>query len=266
MRAWPLDQANTAAWVHAAVSAGEAIMPFFGQGPRNLALRSKDDQSPVTAADWAAHDTLVAHLRQLTPEWPVISEEQAAPTAPAPGTGPYWLIDPLDGTREFISGSGEFTVNLALIYKQVSVWGCVHAPALGLTYWGGQGSGAFRRSAGITQGIGVRTGPAQAQGWRVLASKSHLDAHTAQFIDRLGPCQCVQAGSSLKFCRIAEGEADLYPRLAPTCEWDTAAAQAVLEAAGGFVHDLQGQPLRYGKSNILNPFFVASRPGVAWTA
>lgn len=259
-----LDLVNTSEWIQAVESAGAATMPFFRQTQSDLAIRFKDDRSPVTAGDLASHQTLIDLLWELTPEWPVISEELMDPTRLKPPTGPYWLIDPLDGTREFISGSGEFTINLALIWNQVSIWGCVHAPALDQTYWGGHGTGAYLRSAGVTRGIRVR--PANANGLIVLASKSHLDARTAAFIERLGTCQFTQAGSSLKFCRIAEGEADIYPRLAPTCEWDTAAAQAVLEAAGGFVHDLHGQPLRYGKSNIINPFFVASRPGVAWTA
>lgn len=261
----PLNQAIVAALVQAVQSAGEAIMPFFGPNRGELAVQSKDDLTPVTAGDWAAHRALIAKLQHLTPGWTVVSEEDPGPREQLLSPGPYWLIDPLDGTREFVSGSGEFTVNLALICDQVSVWGCVHAPALGQTYWGGLGSGAFRCVAGITQGIAVRTEPVDANEYRVIASKSHLDAQTAQFIARLGTCQCVQAGSSLKFCRIAEGQADLYPRFAPTCEWDTAAAQAVLEAAGGFVHDLKGQPLRYGKPSTLNPFFVAGRPGVAWS-
>jgi 3'(2'), 5'-bisphosphate nucleotidase len=168
----------------------------------------------------------------------------------------FWLIDPLDGTKEFIARNGEFTVNIALIDQGRSVLGVVYAPALDTLYWGGRGLGAFRLHLGATTPLRVapRTTGTPC---RVLASKSHLNADTQAFIDRLGHVGLVQAGSSLKFCRIAEGEADLYPRLSPTCEWDTAAAQAVLEGAGGTVVDLDGRALHYGKSAILNGSFVA---------
>jgi 3'(2'), 5'-bisphosphate nucleotidase len=169
-----------------------------------------------------------------------------------------WLIDPLDGTKEFIAHNGEFTVNIALIDQGRSVLGVVYAPAIDALYWGGAGLGAFRRVGTSTAAIQVAS-HATDELCRVVASKSHLNAETQAFIDRLGPVSLVQAGSSLKFCRVAEGVADIYPRLAPTCEWDTAAAQAVLEGAGGVVLDLHGAPLRYGKPDVLNPSFIAAR-------
>ena len=176
----------------------------------------------------------------------------------------FWLIDPLDGTKEFIAKNGEFTVNIALIDHGRSVLGVVYAPALALLYWGGLGLGAYRIQDGRTETISVAhklfNEQTQTQTCRVVASKSHLNESTQQFIDKLDSVSLIQAGSSLKFCLIAEGAADIYPRLAPTCEWDTAAAQAVLEGAGGVVLDFNTrEPLCYGKREVLNPSFVASR-------
>lgn len=242
--------------------AGDAIMNVYCETGKPVSVQIKEDQSPVTVADLAAHQVLTEQLRILTPELPVVSEEDAASVQTRLQHQRYWLIDPLDGTREYLSRNGEFTVNLALIDNHETVWGCVHAPALELTFWGGRHTGAFRRAQGQTSAVQVGPSAQSHAICRIIASKSHMDSQTQAFIEGLGPSSLVQSGSSLKFCRIAEGEADIYPRLGPTCEWDTAAAQAILEAAGGFVHDLQGQSLRYGKSDILNPYFIASRPGI----
>lgn len=242
--------------------AGDAILRVYaamaGQ-ERPAGVQYKADHSPLTQADLQAHACIVRGLARMTPALPVVSEEDADSQRHRTPQGRYWLVDPLDGTREFLARNGEFTVNIALIEAGCPVWGVVHAPALGQLYWGGAGMGAWRRDATGEQAIRV-TARAQdrATPLRVLASKSHLDAQTQAFIARLGPHELLQAGSSLKFCRIAEGTADLYPRLGPTCEWDTAAAQAVLEGAGGVVLDLRGQALRYGKPDVLNPHFVAA--------
>ncbi len=257
------DPALTRQLLDAVRQAGAVIMNFYALPHPTLAVAKKSDQSPVTAADLAAHHVLLEQLHLLTPNLPVISEEDEDSFADRLGHERYWLIDPLDGTREFISGSGEFTVNLALIDHKTPVWGCVYAPALEQMYWGGLGLGAFRCEHGMTAEMQVSHGGCNST-CRVVASKSHMDAETAEFIATLGSTSLVQAGSSLKFCRIAEGHADIYPRMGPTCEWDTAAAQAVLEGAGGTVHDLWDKPLTYGKANILNPSFIARRPGVAW--
>lgn len=169
-----------------------------------------------------------------------------------------WLIDPLDGTKEFIARNGEFTVNIALIENGRSVLGVVDASAKYVLYWGGAGMWAFRCVVGETLANKVSVGNYSGN-CRVVASKSHLNDATESFINRLGAVSLVQVGSSLKFCRVAEGGADIYLRLAPAYEWDTAAAQAVLEGAGGVVVGLQGEPIRYGKSDMLNPSFIATR-------
>lgn len=237
-------------------TAGEAIMRFYADEQiANVEL--KTDQSPVTLADKAAHEVLVAGLNGLLPGCPMVSEEDESSLVHRASNALFWLIDPLDGTKEFIARNDEFTVNIALIEDGRSLLGVVYAPALDCVYWGGAGLGAFCVREG-------REGEIQVLGsnddtCRVMASKSHLNAETQEFIDQLGAVSLVQAGSSLKFCRIAEGLADVYPRLAPSCEWDTAAAQAVLEGAGGCVLGLDGRPLRYGKVDVLNPPFVAAR-------
>ncbi|GED42954.1 3'(2'),5'-bisphosphate nucleotidase CysQ [Cobetia marina] len=240
--------------------AGQAILAVAQGG--DLETRAKADDSPVTAADLAAHRVLVEGLARLTPQIPVLSEESdKADIVARRDWQTFWLVDPLDGTREFVNGSGEYTVNVALIQGARSVLGVVDAPVLRATWSGLDGVGAFREDANGRTAIRVSPEP---EVLRVVASKSHLDAQTAALIERLTPVETVSCGSSLKFCRIAEGDADLYPRYAPTCEWDTAAAQAVLEAAGGCVFDAQsltdGQPdvLRYNARDTLrNPFFIA---------
>lgn len=236
--------------------AGDAIMAVYRAG--EIDFQQKTDQSPVTQADLAAHSVLTQQLESLTLGYPVVSEEDKASQRHRYNESCFWLIDPLDGTKEFIARNGEFTVNIALIEQGRSILGMVYAPAIDRMYWGGPGIGAFRSIGAITSTIQV-DGDNIDGACRVVASRSHLDTETQIFINRLGLVTLLQAGSSLKFCRVAEGTADIYPRLAPTCEWDTAAAQAILEGAGGAVLDLQGQPLRYGKPEVLNPSFIAVR-------
>lgn len=233
----------------------------------SLATTLKGDGSPLCQADLRAHEMLRSGLLALTPDLAIVSEEDGDAAGRRPNSGRFWLVDPLDGTREFISRNDEFTVNVALIDDGQPVFGVVVAPALEQTYWGAEGIGAWRADAGGIAAIQAAH-PVAGQPLRVVASKSHMNGETQAFIAGLGACEVVQAGSSLKICRIAEGAADLYPRMGPTCEWDTAAAQAVLEAAGGAVRTLSGQALRYGKPEVLNPFFIAVAPGLpaAWPA
>ncbi|SDG20976.1 3'(2'),5'-bisphosphate nucleotidase CysQ [Phytopseudomonas seleniipraecipitans] len=236
--------------------AGDAIMAVYNGGPSDV--YQKADNSPVTEADLAAHVVLAKALSSLSPTYPVVSEEDESSLAHRHNAGSFWLIDPLDGTKEFIARNGEFTVNIALIEQGRAVLGVVYAPAIDCMYWGGAGLGAFKVTATGTEAIRVSSEDPNGI-CRVVASKSHLNVETRAFIHRLGSVSLVQAGSSLKFCRVAEGMADIYPRLAPTCEWDTAAAQAVLEGAGGVVLDQEGNPLRYGKPEVLNSCFIAAR-------
>jgi 3'(2'), 5'-bisphosphate nucleotidase len=233
--------------------AGAEILDVY---ETTFAVRGKEDASPVTDADERAERVILADLANLAPGVPVVAEEQvSAGRVPAIGDGPFFLVDPLDGTREFISRNGEFTVNVALVRGGHPVAGVVHLPALDETYWS-DGDGAWRaRSDGAPERIHCRT-PA-ADGLVVVASRSHRDQRTDAFLEDLPVKALVAAGSSLKLCRVAEGAADLYPRLGRTMEWDIAAGQAVLEAAGGSVRTLDGEPLRYGKPGFDNPDFVA---------
>jgi 3'(2'), 5'-bisphosphate nucleotidase len=245
-----------------AMDAGEAILKVYesqdlGAGHPAL-LAYKSDESPLTLADLASHHVICDGLCRLTPNFSVVSEEDVASLAHRSPKGKFWLIDPLDGTKEFLARNGEFTVNIALIVEGEPVWGVVYVPVLGQMYWGGRAHGAFRRVGQEKKQIHVAAPVAVGGVYRVVASKSHLNKETSDFIARLGTVDCVQAGSSLKFCRIAEGNADIYPRFAPTCEWDTAAAQAVVEGAGGSVRAVDGSSLRYGKPEVLNPHFIAA--------
>jgi 3'(2'), 5'-bisphosphate nucleotidase len=233
--------------------AGEAIMQVYQTA--DFGIETKKDDSPVTKADLDAHYLIVDSLAKLTPHIAIVSEEDPASQIVPQTHNCYWLIDPLDGTKEFINRNGQFTVNLALIEDNAPSFGFVSTPIDQTLYWGGKHLGAWRLRDNSIEPLQTQT---QQSPQRVVASKSHLNQATRDFIANLGHTTLVQAGSSLKLLRIAEGEADIYPRLAPTCEWDTAAAQAVLEGAGGKVTQIDGSPMEYGKANILNPHFVAS--------
>ena len=243
--------------------AGAAILDVHGD---DIAVRAKADDSPVTAADMAAHRCIIAGLARLTPDIPVLSEESAhtVPLHARRAWSRFWLVDPLDGTREFLKGNGEFTVNIALVDAGVPVFGVIQSPVSGAVWHGVPGQGAFRRDAGIERVVSTRR-PAIAP-LRVAASRSHLDARTAAMLQRIGEHESIGLGSSLKFCLLAEGGMDAYPRLGPTSEWDTAAGQAILEAAGGCVLDLRGRPFRYNqRDTLLNGDFVAlGDPALPW--
>jgi 3'(2'), 5'-bisphosphate nucleotidase len=242
--------------------AGAAIMEVYRQ---DFSVEHKDDRSPLTQADLAAHRIIVAALEKLTPEVPVLSEESASlPWPVRQAWTRYWLVDPLDGTREFVKKNGEFTVNIALIEDHQPVFGVVHAPALDELHYGERGRGAFVRMGDDDVALNTRR-PAVSP-LRVAASRSHLDERTAALLARLGEIETASMGSSLKFCRIAEARIDLYPRFGLTSEWDTAAAQALVEAAGGVVLTLDGEPLRYNtKDSLLNPhFIVLGDPELPW--
>jgi 3'(2'), 5'-bisphosphate nucleotidase len=241
-----------------ATKAGKAILEVYAS---DFDVQAKDDQTPLTQADMASHHIIVAGLEKLTPDLPILSEESGLPDFGERGQwNPYWLVDPLDGTREFVSRNGEFTVNIALIEDHKPVLGVVHVPVRKTTYSGCQGVGADKRADGEhPKPIGVAM--ASASPVRVVGSRSHRGTSLDRFLQNLGDFEMRPTGSSLKFCLVAEGEADVYPRLGPTSEWDTAAAQAVVEQAGGVVLELDGKPLSYNnKSDILNPHFLVAGP------
>ena len=295
MRQAALDIKLAAAACEIARNAGKAILEVYAHADtiagNNIA--HKADSSPLTEADLRAHHVIAGALQLLTPHIPIVSEEEEASHAHRNAHGEFWIIDPLDGTKEFIARNGQFTVNIALVRQGAPVLGVVYAPVLDELFWSepivSEGAqvdvGAVTHASGeknLTAHTGlsfharstmralshienqthlIRVSTPQLQlgkPVRVLASRNHMNEQTQEFIRALGAHELVQAGSSLKFCRIAQGLADCYPRLGPTCEWDTAAAQAVLEAAGGFVRTLDGARLLYGKSEVLNPSFVAS--------
>jgi len=237
-----------------AKQAGEKILEIYNT---DFSVKEKEDDSPLTAADMASHKAIVAGLEALTPDVPVLSEEAAKiPFAERSGWHTYWLIDPLDGTKEFIKRNGEFTVNIALVRDGVPVLGVVHVPVSGVTYAACQGGGAVKAVPGQgEQPIRVRQLPDGPVA--VVGSRSHRGDSLNSFLDKLGEHEIVSMGSSLKICLVAEGAADVYPRLGPTSEWDTAAAHCVVEQAGGSLTDLEMKPLRYNtKDSLLNPFFL----------
>lgn len=245
-----------------AVRAGEAILEVYAREDFEVACKS--DDSPLTAADLAAHRLIVAGLRELTPEIPVLSEESADIAWDTRRQwSRYWLVDPLDGTREFLKRNGEFTVNIALVDGHRSVMGVVLAPVTGELFFASADAGAFMRRDGRTTPLRTRT---PASPVVVAGSRSHGSARQAELLSGIGEYTSVAMGSSLKFCLIARGEADLYLRAGPTSEWDTAAAHCVLEQAGGAVTQLDGSPLVYNtKDSLLNPEFLAvGDPSCDW--
>ncbi|CAD5105879.1 3'(2'),5'-bisphosphate nucleotidase CysQ [Zestomonas carbonaria] len=247
-------------------AAGASALPYWRA---DVEVIEKSDASPVTAADLAAHRVLAEGLAALDPAIPVLSEEDSQiPLAERATWERWWLVDPLDGTKEFIAGSEEFTVNVALIERGRVLFGVVGQPTNGRCYYGGAGLGAWRSgAAGAAEPIGVRDTPDGVL--TVVASRRHSSPAQENLLaglsHHLGDLELANIGSSLKFCLLAEGEADCYPRLAPTSQWDTAAAQGVLEGAGGEVLDIHGAPLTYAaRETYLNPWFLALPAGAAW--
>jgi len=248
-----------------AAKAGAEILKIYESD--DFGVETKDDESPLTLADKASHEAIVAALAKLTPEIPILSEEAADISWEERSQWPeYWLIDPLDGTKEFIKRNGEFTVNIALIQGHQAVLGVVYVPVQDHCFYGFKDGGAFEKTAaGETQPIRT-TVPAQSP-VRVVGSRSHRGELVDAYLAKLGDHEMVSMGSSLKLCLVASGAADVYPRLGLTSEWDTAAAQAVVESAGGKVVQTNGETLLYNaKEDILNPFFLVYGDGSRdWT-
>lgn len=237
--------------------AGAAIMNIY-RDPALTDVQIKSDKSPVTAADLAAHRVISSGLTALTPDIPVLSEEDPCGWPERRRWQTYWLVDPLDGTKEFIKRNGEFTVNIALIENGKAVMGVIYAPVFE-TLYAADRAGVWKEENAVRTPIQVRC----ADSLTVATTRSHTNGRLAEYLSQLPEHQRLIAGSSLKFCLVAEGKAQLYPRLGPTSIWDTAAGQAIVEAAGGVVMDWQGNPLSYRPApSLLNPDFYVSLPGL----
>ena len=245
-----------------AAEAGEAIMKTY-DGPAEV--ETKEDGSPLTQADRAAHECIATRLAQLTPDIPVLSEEsEGIPTEERLGWKRFWLVDPLDGTKEFIKKTGQFTVNIALIENGEPTLGVVLAPASDLEYFAARGTGAFKR-LGQAEPMAIQVSEADKTKLRIVASRDHAGPKVVAMLEKLPDAELVSMGSSLKFCLVAEGAADLYPRFVPTMEWDTGAAQCILEEAGGAVCTLDGYRLAYGREDLRNPAIIAAgHPAIDW--
>jgi 3'(2'), 5'-bisphosphate nucleotidase len=236
-------------------NAGDAIMEIY---TKDFSVEYKEDQSPLTEADQKANEIIVEGLSALNPNIPILSEEgRDIPYEERKNWEYFWMVDPLDGTKEFIKKNGEFTVNIALIHNGIPVLGVVYAPALDEMYWAKKGDSAYKNG----QKLPLYTNLDTSKLLRVVASKSHLSPETQEYIDQLAKTtetiECISKGSSLKLCMIAEGGADIYPRLAPTMEWDTAAADAIVRESGKMAYQLENnRPMLYNKQNLLNPYFV----------
>lgn len=242
--------------------AGDADMVVYSCGTSDVQLKEYD--SPVTQADLASHRAFASRLKPLLSKYPVVSEDAAGSLVHLRSHGRFWLINPVDGTKEFIARNGELKVNFALIKDGRCVRGVVYTPVIDALYWGVAGLGASRNMDGQTAAIKVAVSNT-GRSSRMVASKSHLSEATQSLIDRSGEVSLVHSGSLRSFCRVAEGEADIYPRLTSTREWDLAAVQAVLEGAGGVVADLWGMPFLCRKPDVLTPSFMATRDTVLVT-
>lgn len=240
---------------YAALEAGAEILKIYESG--DFSIEAKSDKSPLTLADKAAHLRIVSHLEETS--LPILSEEgRNIPYEERADWDYFWMVDPLDGTKEFIKKNGEFTVNIALIHKGKSILGVVYPPILNEMYWGSEGKGAFKEINGEVSMLNTTKKSLGESRVKVVASRSHMSKETEEYVSKFDKPSIVSKGSSLKFLLVASGEADVYPRFAPTMEWDTAAAHAIVSEAGGRIVLQDGiTPLTYNKENLLNPSFIA---------
>lgn len=247
--------------VSLAESAGEAILDVYKES--DFGTSFKADHSPLTRADLASHHLIINGLEGLTPQFPALSEEsRSVSTKMRRGWESYWLIDPLDGTKEFIKRNDEFTVNIALIEKGRSIMGVVHAPAFDVTYFAARGTGAFKKRPG-KESVRISAGDYRNKPLKIATSRSHGKEETMRLLEKIGEHEVVEVGSSLKLCLVAEGAVSLYLRFGRTMEWDTAAADCIVVEAGGSVTDFKGSPLQYNKPDLSNPdFLVRGNPPI----
>ena len=240
-------------------AAGDEILAIYADETKFQVVDFKANDSPLTLADQAGHNRIVAELEKITPEIPILSEEgRDISYEERSQWGRFWLVDPLDGTKEFIKRNGEFTVNIALVESGKVVMGCVHVPVTGKTYFAAKGEGAFMKDGeAAPERIQAASYQKTDKGLRLVASRSHMSAEVEAYVKEFDSPEIVSMGSSLKLLMVAEGKADIYPRLAPTMEWDTGAAHIIVEEAGGSVINHEtGTPLVYNKENLLNPHFI----------
>jgi len=241
--------------INISLMAGEAILEVY---KRDINVRYKDDATPLTLADEHAHQIILKELRKINSDIPIVSEEDLVASNIVNAGNCYWLVDPLDGTKEFVSRNGEFTVNIALIQSNYPLLGVIFAPALGTLYYACRGLGAFKRDTHQDNPCSIYVNHKKTQ-FKIVDSRSHPNNLTNLFLSKIDVAERLAAGSSLKFCMVADGSADIYPRFGLTSHWDTAAAQCILEEAGGSVIDLNGERLCYKPTaNKTNPFFIAS--------
>ena len=243
--------------IHTAYAAGKEIMEIYESD--DLGIESKPDESPLTKADKAANEIICAGLAKITPNIPIISEENIEiPYSQRKDYEYLWMVDPLDGTKEFIKRNGEFTINIALIHNQKSIAGIVYTPVLDKMYYAIKGEGAYIIEDNEQVPLVANEFRITDDGLKIVCSRSHLNEATKAFVDNYTNPELITKGSSLKFLILAEGGAELYPRIAPTMEWDTAAAHIILTESGGRISQLDGTPLLYNKKNLLNPHFIAT--------
>jgi len=238
-----------------AIQAGQVISEVYSREDHGTVL--KENLSPLTHADTASHNLIVEKLQALTPDIPILSEESKEQSYnERKNWRRFWLVDPLDGTKEFVKRNGEFVVNIALIEGAHPILGIIHAPVTGCTYYAQKQRGAYlKKKSGETKAIRVDV---RKKGMTVIVSRSHSSPEADRFLSRLDSFDEISLGSALKFCLVAEGKAHLYPRFWPSMEWDTAAGHILIEEAGGSVTDLASHPLRYNKPDLHSPFFIAS--------
>lgn len=237
--------------------AGRAILDIY---QTNFEVSYKDDKSPLTLADKRAHQIIEQGLKALEPQFSILSEEgRDIPYEERKNWEYFWLVDPLDGTKEFIKRNGEFTVNIALIHKNRPVLGVIYSPVKDLMYYAEEGKGAFKlEGEKLTKLNADKKATAGKNGYRVIVSRSHMTPEVEEFLKGIPIKEKISAGSSLKFCLVAEGKADIYPRFSPTMEWDTAAGQVIVEQAGGVVLNKDsGESLKYNKKNLKNQYFIS---------
>ena len=248
---------DTDAVISLAQEAGKKILSIYSQG---FDVYEKADKSPLTEADLLSHKKIIKGLAHIAPDIPILSEESSKDEiSNRLNWETYWLIDPLDGTKEFVKRNGEFTVNIALVHKHEPVFGVVHAPVLELTYWGGKNLGAHKVQDSKSNVIHIRKRPSDTAEWKIVGSRSHQSDEFKSFIEKYPGAEIISMGSSLKLCLVAEGGADLYPRLGLTSEWDTAASQAVVEAAGGQVlafPEMKPLSCNQNAGSLFNPHFL----------